>query len=101
MIETYNIVKFPQLNEGDYENLGYLKGITIEGEDPYTSEVFIHFERGGSKKIYQIEGDDQTSIISEVLPWLKIQLLNQAMHGTRDVKLIAQRINGEIKLDMP
>jgi hypothetical protein len=101
MIETYKIEEFPNLKEGEIKNLGYLTGITIVGDDPYQAKVHVHFERQGKKKILILGGDDQEWIISEFLKWFKIQLLNQVKNGTRDVKLIMEKVNGDVKIDMP
>jgi hypothetical protein len=101
MNDVYNIEKFPIPEEGKYKNLGYLLGITIDGDDPCISKVHLHFERQGVKTVYVLEDGDKESIIKELIQWFQIQLINQVKHGTQDVKLIIEKVGGELKIDMP
>ena len=101
MKDVYNIEKLPIPEVGEYKNLGYLLGITIDGDDPCISKVHLHFERQGEKTIYVLEDGDKELIIKELIQWFQIQLINQVKHGTRDIKLIIEKVDGKLKIDMP
>ena len=102
--ETYKIELLPIPEEGEYDNLGYFLGMTIVGEDPYTSEIYAYFRRREKLVIYNLtktsfeHGED---VIADLIEWLKIQLLDQHNNGCQTVKLIVEKKNGKLIFDMP
>ena len=94
----------PVPKEGKYVNLGYLLGITIEGDDPCVSEIFAHFDRNGEQVMYNLTKtpfEHDESVIDDLTGWLKAQLVDQYEYGCRPIKLIVEKKNGKLIFDTP
>ena len=102
MADTFEIENFPYPEVGEYEILGYLLGVLIVGDDPYTAKIHFYFEARGVKTIFVLEDSDQNHyIIDQITNRLKDQLLIQSRYGRLDVKLIVENKDGHLNIDFP
>ncbi len=104
MNKIYKIKLMPIPKEGKYVNLGYLLGITIEGDDPCVSEIFAHFDRNGEQVMYNLTKtpfEHDESVIDDLTGWLKAQLVDQYKNGCQSIKLIVEKKNGKLIFDTP
>ena len=103
-MKTYEIKLLPVPKEGEYDNLGYFLGMTIEGDDPCVSDIYAYFCRNGERVMYNLTKtpfEHDESVIDDLTGWLKVQLLDQYNIGCQSIKLIVERKNGKLRFDMP
>ena len=103
-MQSNEIKLLPIPKEGEYKNLGYFKGMTIEGDDPYVSDIYAHFNRNGKLVMYNLTKtllEDGEDVIVKLCVWLKMQLLDQYKNGSQSIKLIIEKKNGKLIFDMP
>lgn len=103
-MQSYEIKLLPIPEEGEYNNLGYFVGMTIEGDDPYVSDIYTLFRRNGKLVMYNLTKtrlEDGEDVIIELCHWLKVQLLDQYKNGCQSIKLIIEKKNGKLIFDTP